>query len=245
MYYVYNENKGLKELQDYWEQDEKKLRASIYITLVFVFFIWLIKALEWLQESSFSHFGILPRQVSGLKGIVFAPLIHGDVFHLITNTVPLMLLGIGLLYFYRRIAYEVLFWIWFATGAWTWTIARSSYHIGASGIIYALVSFLFFGGVFRKDTRLMVVSGIVLFLYGSMLYGIMPNAVEDNVSWESHLMGAFSGIFLAFYFRNEKLEEPPGKEEPDEDENPITDSHIHFTGNQSWTYTYKSKNQKD
>jgi membrane associated rhomboid family serine protease len=235
----------VKDLHDYWAQDEKRLRASIYTTLGFIFLIWLIKAVEWVQESSFSHFGILPRQESGIKGILFAPLIHGDVFHLITNTVPLILLGIGLLYFYRKIAFEVLFWIWISTGAWTWAIARNSYHIGASGIIYALVSFLFFGGVFRKDARLMVVSGVVLFLYGSMLYGIMPNAVEDNVSWESHMMGALSGVFLAFYFRKEKLSNPQLFEETKETEEQESDNHIHFTGNQSWTYTYKSKNQKD
>ncbi|MCC5928628.1 MAG: rhomboid family intramembrane serine protease [Cyclobacteriaceae bacterium] len=233
----------MKDQHDYWAQDEKKLRVSIYITLGFVFFIWVIKAIEWVQESSFSHFGILPRQISGLKGIFFAPLIHGDVFHLITNSVPLILLGIGLFYFYRKIAFEVLFWIWISTGTWTWTIARNSYHIGASGIIYALVSFLFFGGVFRKDARLMVVSSVVLFLYGSMLYGIMPNAVEENVSWESHLMGALSGIFLAFYFRKEKLSDPTPNAETSELEDPENDSHVHFTGNQSWTYTYKSKNE--
>lgn len=177
-----------------------RFRYSVAYTLSFVVLLWIIKAMEWALSFDFGVFGIHPRTIEGTFGIITAPLIHGDLMHLISNSFPLILLGTGIFYFYNKIAVEVFFWIYFMTGFWVWVMARDAYHIGASGIVYGLVAFLFFSGLFRKDTRSIAIALIVIFLYGGMFYGIIPS--DPRISWESHLMGSFTGIFCAFYFRN-------------------------------------------
>lgn len=178
-----------------------KFRYSVYLVVSFVLLLWGIKAFEFATETSFSSLGILPRTLKGSIGIITGPLIHGDIFHLVSNTLPIILLGIMLFYFYHKIAIEVFIWIYLVSGFWTWLLARDAYHIGASGIVYGMASFLFFSGIIRKSRQLMTISAIIIFLYGGMLYGIFPDAVEANVSWESHLMGGIVGLLLAYLFR--------------------------------------------
>ncbi len=145
--------------------------------------------------------GILPRTLSGLVGIVTAPLIHGSPWHLLSNSFPLIMLMIAIFYFYDKIALEVFVWIYLATGFWVWVVAREAYHIGSSGLVYGLAAFLFFSGIFRRDARSMAVALIIAFVHGDMLQGLVPT--DDNVSWESHLMGSAAGIFCSLYFRKE------------------------------------------
>lgn len=175
------------------------LKRGIYITLSFVLLLWIIKSIEWAEDIDLGYFGILPRTLRGSIGILTGPLIHGDLFHLLSNTFPLVILGLGLFYFYHEIALEVFIWIYLATGFWVWIIGREAYHIGASGIVYGLMMFIFWGGVFRRNPRSLAISMIVFFLYGYMIYGIFPT--DETVSWESHLMGSVAGIFLAIYFK--------------------------------------------
>ncbi len=118
---------------------------------------------------------------------------------MLSNTFPLILLGIGVFYFYNRIAKEVFLWIYFLSGFFVWIIARDAYHIGASGIVYGLVSFLFISGLVRKDTRSIAISLIILVLYRGMIYGLIPG--NESISWESHVMGASVGLVAAIYFR--------------------------------------------
>jgi membrane associated rhomboid family serine protease len=174
-------------------------KRGIYITLSFVLLLWGIKSIEWARDLDLGYFGILPRTLRGSIGIITGPLIHGDLLHLMSNTFPLLVLGLGLFYFYHKIALEVFAWIYLATGFWVWVIGREAYHIGASGIVYGLMMFIFWGGVFRKNPRSLALSMIIFFLYGYMIYGIFPG--DDGVSWESHLMGSVAGIFLAIYFK--------------------------------------------
>jgi membrane associated rhomboid family serine protease len=180
-----------------------KLRNSIFFVFTFTVMLWLIKALEWAVAMDFGFLGILPRTLSGTMGIVTAPLVHGDILHLLSNTFPLLLLGISVFYFYDRIALEVFVWIYFMSGFWVWMAARDAYHIGASGLVYGLVSFLFFSGLFRRDVRSLSISLIVIFLYGGMVQGLFPT--NDRISWESHLLGALAGAFCAFFYRDTKL----------------------------------------
>ena len=180
-----------------------KFRHSVLITLSFAAVLWGVKALEWAFAYDLSFLGIHPRTLNGALGIITAPLVHGDLLHLTSNTFPLIILGVGLFYFYDKIALEVILWIYFATGFWVWIAARDAYHIGASGLIYGVVSFLFFSGLFRKDIRSIAVSAAVLFLYRSMVYGIFPG--DESISWESHLLGAIAGLFCAFYFRKTEM----------------------------------------
>ncbi len=184
------------------KSDLVKFKDSVFYSLAFIALLWIVKAIEFSISSDFGGYGILPRKISGAIGIITGPLIHGDINHLFSNTIPLLILGIGVIYFYNKIAFEVIALIYIMTGIWVWIAAREAYHIGASGIVYGMVSFLFFSGVFRKDPKSIALSLVVTFLLGGMIYGIFPS--NDHISWESHLLGSLAGIFCAFYFRGVK-----------------------------------------
>jgi membrane associated rhomboid family serine protease len=180
--------------------------------------MWMIKIVEVLFETNFSIFGIYPLSLRGLTGIIFSPFIHADFKHLFNNSLPLLLLAIALFYFYSEIALKIFFWTYLFTGILVWFGGRSGWHIGASGMVYGLASFLFFSGIIRKYFRLVALSLLVVFLYGEMVWGIFPG-IYKNVSWESHMLGAFSGIVLAIWYRKEGPQMPVYEwmEEKDED----------------------------
>ncbi|MGK7397736.1 MAG: rhomboid family intramembrane serine protease [Candidatus Cyclobacteriaceae bacterium M3_2C_046] len=184
---------------NFYKNEPLIFRQSVYYTLSFILILWMIKAIEWAMMMDLGFLGVYPRTFYGTIGIITGPLIHGNIFHLISNTFPLILLGIGVFYFYNKIALEIFLWIYFLTGFWVWVMAREAYHIGASGLVYGLVAFLFFSGLFRKDFRSITISLIIMFLYGGMIYGLIPS--NGGISWESHLMGSVSGIICAFYYR--------------------------------------------
>jgi membrane associated rhomboid family serine protease len=154
------------------------------------------------------QWGVHPRETDGLKGILFMPLIHSqrDINHLFNNSLPTFVLLASLIYFYRKLAFRVVFWIWLGTGLLTWLGARESYHIGMSGVIYGLAGFLFVSGAIRKYRPLMGVSLFVTFLYGSLIWGIFP--MQTHVSWEGHLFGLCMGILLAFVYRRQGPQSP-------------------------------------
>lgn len=172
---------------------------SLAFPVILVVLIWMVKAVEMAFDLELYTLGLFPQTVRGLRGIILAPFIHGDIAHLISNTFPILLLGSALFYFYRNVAFRVMLFSVLITGAWVWVVGRPSYHIGASGVIYSLAAFLFVSGVIRRHPRLMALSLLVVFLYGGMVWGVFP--VQERISWESHLMGVFSGILLAVYFR--------------------------------------------
>jgi membrane associated rhomboid family serine protease len=179
---------------------------------------WLVKVMEELFGMELFQWGILPRHIRGLWGILFSPFIHSDFNHLISNTIPFLVLTFALLYFYRRLSYSIFFLIYFLSGICVWLGGRESWHIGASGIVYGLAAFHFVSGIIRNDLRLLIISAVVVFLYGSMVWGIFP--LKPQVSWESHLWGAASGVFLAWYFRRFSIKRKKfeWEEEPDEEE---------------------------
>lgn len=181
--------------------EKPRIRYSIAIPLLFITLIWIIKLIEALEGVSFATYGVYPRRLSGLIGIALAPLIHSDFNHLISNTVSLLVLSTGILYFYKDLSYKVILFVWLVGGLMVWVGARPSYHIGASGLIYGIASFLFFSGVIRNDTRLMAISLLVVFLYGSMVWGVLP--IEPRISWEYHMYSAISGFICAIYYRNQ------------------------------------------
>jgi hypothetical protein len=106
--------------------------------------------------------------------------------------------------FYRDVYVRVFFLIWLLHGIWLWVGGRPAYHIGASGIIYGLASFVFFGGVFRREKGMMALSLLVVFLYGSMIWGLFP--LFEGMSWEAHLFGAISGALLSWYYRKSGIQ---------------------------------------
>jgi len=167
----------------------------LLVPMFMVLLMWTIFWLELQWGVNFNAYGIRPRTFLGLRGILFGPFIHGSIGHLYNNTLPIAILTLALSYFYKNITVQVLFFGALFSGVLTWLIGRDSYHIGASGVIYMLASFIFFKGVFAKHYRLIALSLATVFIYGSLLWYIFP--VEDNISWEGHLSGFISGLVLA------------------------------------------------
>jgi membrane associated rhomboid family serine protease len=198
--------------------------------ILFVAILWFIELISVLTGTRAFFLGVIPRTISGIPGIFFSPFIHENYDHLLSNSLPLLVVGSGLIYFYREIAWHVLIMIWLFTGFWVWLAAREEAHIGASGLIYGLVCFLFFSGLIRKDTRLMAVSFLVTFLYGSMVWGILP--IDQTVSWESHLFGSVAGIFCAVYYRKLGPQRPKAQWEIDE-ENELAAENELFTNEEN------------
>ncbi|NVO08582.1 MAG: rhomboid family intramembrane serine protease [Bacteroidales bacterium] len=180
-------------------EEIKRFRYSLVLPLVFVLLLWLIKIVDFSERLDLYLFGVFPRNIKGLFGIIFSPLLHSDFNHLISNSIPLLFLGTGIIYFYRDLAYKVIGIIWLVSGICVWIIARDSYHIGASGLIYGIASFLFLSGVIRKDYRLASISLLVVFLYGGLVWGIFP--FFPQISWEYHFFGCLSGFFAAVIYR--------------------------------------------
>lgn len=209
-------------MQSESENIEKiRVKNAVFYPIVLCFLIILTFVLEKLTKSDFSQFGTDPRTLKGLLGIITTPFIHSNVEHLMGNIIPLFVLTFALFYFYRGIALISFALMWICSGLLLWLIGRDSYHIGASGIIYVLVFFLFFSGIFRRYVPLIAISAIVVFLYGSYIWGIFPWITKPEISWEGHLSGALTGIVFAVIFRNygpKKVEEV-WEDEPD-DENP-------------------------
>ncbi|WP_282179205.1 rhomboid family intramembrane serine protease [Maribacter stanieri] len=165
------------------------------IPLMAMILIWVVYWVELVIGVNFNEMGVKPRTLLGLRGVVLSPFIHGSLEHLYNNTIPLGILLSALWYFYRDVAWKVLVYGILLSGLITWLIGRTSYHIGASGFIYVLASFIFFKGIFSSYFRLVALSLIVVFIYGSMLWYIFP--VKDGMSWEGHLAGFLTGLFLA------------------------------------------------
>ena len=186
------------------EKDKKRLQLSLVFPAVFLLLLWMIKGAEMIFGFKLTTLGIYPLKASGLVGIITAPLIHGDLSHLAANSVPVFLLAFLVFYFYKDIAWRIILLIWLLSGLWVWFLARESYHIGASGLIYGMASFIFFSGLIRREVRLMAVSLVIIFLYGSMVWGVFPDFFPDrNISWEGHLMGAVAGFVMAIFYRKE------------------------------------------
>ena len=182
------------------KEDKKKFILSLILPVGFVFLLWVIKISEIVFNLNFTALGILPGSIKGIPGILFAPLIHANIKHLFSNSLPILFLGTGIIYFYRNSSYKVFLIIYLGTGILNWLFARKAYHIGASGLIYGFVTFLFFSGIIRRDTRAIALALLVTFLYGSLIWGILP--IDSGISWESHLFGSIWGIICAFLFKS-------------------------------------------
>lgn len=190
---------------------KRRLVISVIIPLVFIILFWLIKFIEISLDINLAPYGMRPRDISQWFGIFTMPFLHGGFDHLLANTSSFLILGTILFYFYSKNSFQVLGLSWLLTGVLTWLIGReNSVHIGASGIIYAFAGFIFFSGVLSRNIRLMAISLIVVFMYGSMIWGLFPQPA--NVSWEGHLAGFISGIVLALIYQPPK---PPVDETKD------------------------------
>ncbi len=190
--------------------EKKRMRIALIPTIFFLSLMWLILIIDLSLDLPMYKLGVYPLSWKGLPGIFLSPLIHSSVKHLFSNTIPLFVLTWCLFYFYKGIANQTFFFLWLLSGFITWIIARDSWHIGASGIVYSLSFFLFFSGAFRKHIPLIAISLVVAFLYGSNVWNMFPWSVylDVNVSWEGHLSGAISGFIIAVIFRNHGPQRP-------------------------------------
>ncbi len=175
-----------------------KFKNSFLPALRFVFLMWLFFSIEVILGFDLAFLGIYPREVNGLIGIVTAPLVHGSLNHIISNTFPILFLSGFLYLFYNSIANQVFIQTYLLTNFFVWLLARPSFHIGASGLVYAFAAFLIAIGIFRKDFKSLLVAIAVVLLYGGLVYGLFP--VSEGVSWESHLLGAVAGVGTAWGF---------------------------------------------
>jgi len=213
--------------------EKARLIKSTIVPTILITVFWAIRIFENISGIDLSTFGILPLQTEGLYGIICSPLLHADYSHVLANSVPFFVLGSALFFFYPEIAFRVLILSWLFTGTWVWCFARGgAYHIGASGVVYAFASFHFFSGLIRREPRLMAFTLLVVFLYGSMVWGVFPEFFPTkNISWESHLMGLLAGVILAFYYHKSGPQRPRyewADEEIDESEYPADEPETAF-----------------
>ncbi len=218
-------------------------KQTVRIPFAFVAFMWLVFLIEFLLSLDFAKYGINPRTIEGLKGILTAPFIHGDWGHLMNNSLPMLLLGLGIYYFYRKVALRIYLLSILITGLWVWAFARPSFHIGASGVVYSFAAFVLVSGFLRKNFRLIALSLLVVFQYGGMIWGVLP--IYGGVSWESHLLGGITGVMLAYYYRKIGRVEKKYDWEDEEEEPEFDDWKLPGQGVQAQTYRYIYKVKTD
>lgn len=177
-----------------------RLGTALEYALTFLGIFWIIWLVEFIARLNFGGLlGIYPRTINGLLGVITSPLVHGDFQHLLANSIPFGVLCTLLFFFYKEKALLIFALNWITAGLLTWLIGRPAYHIGASGVIYALASFLIFGGILSRKFSLIIASAIVIIAYSGLIWGVFPTS--ERVSWEGHLSGAIGGFIWAYAFR--------------------------------------------
>ena len=226
----------------------KRFYISLVVPITLLVIIWIVFVLDQAFSLDLSYFGIFPRRISGLRGILISPFIHGSLKHIIANSIPLLVLTTALFYFYRDLSFKVLIFGLLLTNVGVWIIARPSYHIGASGLIYLVSGFLFLSGVIRKHIGLMALSLIIVFQYGSLVWGIFP--LEGRVSWEGHLCGLVAGFVMSWMYRKHGPQKPvlpwadPDSDE-DLDDGGLPWSDYEVEGKKKNVTTFTNQNNSD
>lgn len=189
------------------DDSRSRFRAAAFVSVMFVAALAFVHFASWALGLDLQRFGIHPRDAASLGGVVMAPLLHRDVLHLASNALPLLIGGTALLYLYPDSSRFVLPAVYVVPGILVWLFGRDSIHIGASGLVYGIVAYVFIGGILRRDRRAWAASILVAFLYGAMVWGVLP--IKHGVSWETHLAAAVVGVVLAVALRGRDV--PPRK----------------------------------
>ena len=209
------------------DKDFKFTNTVVLLPLFFVVLLWFVFWLEVRFDFDFIQNGIYPRTLSGLQGVIFSPFIHADVEHLYNNSLPLLVLLAALQFFYAKQSIQVIIFGILLSGIMTWSIGRENYHIGASGLIYVLFSFIFFKGIQTKHIRLVALSLAVIVVYGGLVWYIFPTVDvpgEKSISWEGHLSGLLAGIILSTICKTPEYKKAPKYEWEKPDYNPENDT---------------------
>ncbi len=204
------------------ERARANFALALRLALLFVALLWLVHGVDRALGLELARFGIRPRQASGLTGILWAPLLHADWRHLFDNSLPLLVLVTGMLYLYPHSALRVMPAVYLGAGAAVWALGRDAVHIGASGLVYGLAAYIFAGGILRRDVRAVAAAMAVYFLYGTLVFGILP--IRSGHSWETHLAAAVLAVLLAIRYR--RLDTPPRKRYGWEDEDDAADADV-------------------
>ena len=186
------------------DKDFKFTNTVVLLPLFFVVLLWFVFWLEVRFDFDFVQNGIYPRTLSGLQGVIFSPFIHADSEHLYNNSLPLLVLVAALQFFYPKQSVQVIIFGILLSGIFTWSIGRENYHIGASGLIYVLFSFIFFKGIQTKHIRLVALSLAVIVVYGGLVWYVFPSPEitgNKSISWEGHLGGLLTGFFLSLVYK--------------------------------------------
>ena len=161
----------------------------------------LIHLLNLMTGMRLGFFGVFPRELEGLPGVLTSPFIHGGFDHLFSNIVPLFVMMFTILLFYPKVAVRSMILVYILTGLSVWLLARSVFHIGASGVVYGLISFVFWLGIFRRSSKSIILALIMIIMYSGYFAGVLPN--QEGISWESHLLGGLVGIFVAYLMKSD------------------------------------------
>ncbi len=200
--------------------EKRKLFHCLVFPLFMLFLMFSVRLIESLEGDSWYWLGIKPLSLEGLPGIITMPFKHGDWEHFYNNAISFLILSAALFYFYRPIGYKVFFTIYLFAGIWLWLLARDVWHVGASGLIYGLAAFLFFSGVFRRHIPLLAIALLVVFLYGGLVWGLIPMHRFITYSWEGHYWGAMAGLVSAIVFKSEGPSKPLKHWETVDDDGP-------------------------
>ncbi len=251
----------MPEVEVIQEQRPNRFKEAIQLPLFFIAILWIIHLLQVALDMKWGlGLGVKPNTVEGLWGILFAPLLHSDFAHLLSNSVPLLVLGTIIRYFYPTVLVRSFVMIYFLTGIMVWLLAdvqfsmeagfslgdypKNRWHFGASGVVYGLLAFVFWNGIFRRSLQSIVLSLVVMVLYAGYFEGVLPN--QEGISWQSHLYGAFVGIFTSYYYRDEwEQEEMDGLNSRSYTEEEIDHSQRHFLPRDTFEMTKRERAQKD
>ncbi len=201
--------------------DKKRLYYAVFFPAIICFFMVFVFAFERLMGLNFNEAGVFPREPITLINIFSMPFIHSDISHLLNNIISFFILSTTLFYFYSEIAGRTIILSTIFSGLLLWVIGREAWHVGLSGIVYALSFFLCFSGIIRRHIPLIALALIVVFLYGNNVWHLFPWQKFDPVSWEGHLSGAIVGTVLAFVFMKKGPQKPVkvwDEDENDDDE---------------------------
>jgi membrane associated rhomboid family serine protease len=182
------------------ERARAHFRLAAKVALGFVALLWFVFLVGWALDLEPEVSGIRPREWAGLIGVAFAPLVHADFAHLLANSLPLLVLGTAMLFLYPGSTLRVLPAVYLGTNLVVWLVGRPSVHFGASGLVYGFAAFVLVAGLLRRDRRAIATSLVVCFMYGSLVWGVLP--VPSGVSWETHLAAAVIGVVLAIALRH-------------------------------------------